>query len=110
MIEASFHEITELTPATSSGDVSSHSPPVKQLVLALHLVADIGRTNDLSAYKKNLASIQGLFASPIEEVRTGASRCLGCVTVGNLEALLPELIGQLTAKKTHQYLFLESLR
>lgn len=62
--------------------LTQSSEPISQ-VIGILSIGMVGKLRDLSGEPRVLKTVQSLFKSNTEEVRTAASICLGNVSVGN---------------------------
>lgn len=90
--------------------LTASSDPKHQVIGTL-AIGEIGKLQDLSKDGRILKTVQSLFSSKSDEVRTAASICLGNVTVGNPGFFLDkvfEFVGN--SKDDQKYLFLNTIR
>jgi len=89
---------------TQSGDA-------KQQVVGILSIGMIGKIRDFSGDQRILSTVQNLFKSQNDEVRTAASICLGNVSVGNPGFFLDKVFEFVNGSKDDQkYLFLNTIR
>lgn len=80
-------------------------------VIGILSVGHVGKLKDLSGDSRVLSTVQNLFKSSFDEVRTAASICLGNVSAGNPAFYLDKVFEFVSKSKDDQkYLFLNTLR
>lgn len=78
---------------------------------SLLTVAEIGKKLNLESVQEPLQeAILESFNSVNEDIKSGASICLGSVCVGNLERFLPFVMLNISQKQKRQYLLLNALK
>ena len=88
----------------------ANAKPQHQIVGALCL-GEYGKLVDLSKEPKILTTVQGLFKSGEDNVRTAASICLGNVSIGNPDFFLDKVFTLVKqASEAQKYLFLNTIK
>lgn len=66
----------------------------------LHVMGELGRTQDFGADQSLLKTIASFYESPLEEVRNAAAFAIGNMAVGSLEVILPMIEEQLREERS----------
>lgn len=91
-------------------DIKSPKKEENLKLLALYCIAEIGRRVDISATPELKGIILSSLDAPSEEIKTAASVALGCMAVGNMTKVLPDILSDIEEHPKRQYLLLGSLR